>query len=328
MGTVNIPLDKAELLSTFLEAVLYGFSLLMFGGTIWALLARRSTVPVNPRMLAVACMLLFLSTVHLVIDIIRIMEGFALSRDPAGYFFNVSHWTFVTKNYVYAGQTVIGDAVILYRCHAVWQSMFVMVLPVLLWCGAAVAAFVCPYVESIATQEGVFGGTLSNWIISFFTLTLATNFLTTCLLAYRIWYVDRKTAIMRGQQPSQLMPMLHIIVDAGVIYSLTLFAALICFVNESNGQYVILNVITPIISITFYMVIIRVGLSHWVNQSINSIHQHRYHSSISGSYETNRRSRLTQHHVSILNETKLDIVPHSPTSLTTAIGCGGNRNAV
>lgn len=54
---------------------------------------------------------------HLIIDIIRIMEGLILYRDtypggPISYFSNVSQWTFVTKNYLFTAQTLIGDGVV------------------------------------------------------------------------------------------------------------------------------------------------------------------------------------------------------------------------
>ena len=39
-----------------------GFSLLMFGGTIWTLLSQRSTHPVNRKMFTVALLLLLFST--------------------------------------------------------------------------------------------------------------------------------------------------------------------------------------------------------------------------------------------------------------------------
>ncbi|KAG8214984.1 hypothetical protein J3R82DRAFT_8387 [Butyriboletus roseoflavus] len=117
MSNYGIPLDKAELLSAVLEALLYGFSLLMFGGTICVLWSKRSTHRVNHRMVTVACLLLLFSTVHIVIDIIRIMEGLILYRDtypegPVGFFSDVSQWTFVYKNYVYTAQTLLGDGVI------------------------------------------------------------------------------------------------------------------------------------------------------------------------------------------------------------------------
>jgi len=293
MSTNDIPLDKAELLSVLLEALLYGFSLFMFGGTIWALSSQRSTRRLNRKMFTAACSLLLFSTVHLVIDIIRIMEGFLSFRDSESsllYFSNVSHWTFVSKNYVYAAQTLIGDGVLLYRCYAVWQSKLAMIFPALFWCTAAVTGFACPYVESQVTEGGVFVGKLSRWIISFWASTLATNMVTTLMLAYRIWYVDWKATKLCDHRKSELRPMLHVIIDAGLIYSLTLFAALICYVNKSNGQYVMLDMIMPIISITFYMVIIRVGLANRANHPTNALSLG--HSSSSNVFSGDRGSKF------------------------------------
>ena len=51
------------------------------------------------------------------IDAIRVMEGFiylpvTYQGGRIRYFSDVSHWTFVAKNYVYAAQTLIGDGVV------------------------------------------------------------------------------------------------------------------------------------------------------------------------------------------------------------------------
>ncbi|KAN0082458.1 hypothetical protein V8E55_008253 [Tylopilus felleus] len=269
MGAHDIPLDKAELLALVLEALLYGLSLFMFGGSIWALSSQRSTLRVNRKMFTVSCSLLLFSTSHLVIDIVRVMEGFVLQpEERIAFFWDVAHWTFVSKNYVYAAQTLIGDGVVLYRCYAVWQSKPVMILPTVLWVAVGVTGFGCPFImtEAHSNQDGVFSHTLSRWITSFWASTLATNVVTTVLLSYRIWYIDSKTTRLCEHKESQLRPVLLIIVDAGVIYSCTLFAALICFKMQSNGQYVLLDMIMPIISITFYMVIIRVGLAKRANR--------------------------------------------------------------
>ncbi|KAF8550419.1 hypothetical protein OG21DRAFT_1419724 [Imleria badia] len=323
MSTNDIPLDKAELLAVVLEAFLYGFSLFMFGGTIWALSSQRSTLQVNRKMLAVACSLLLFSTVHLVIDIIRVMEGFILlpSTYPGGrisYFSDVSHWTFVAKNYVYAAQTLLGDGVVLYRCYAVWQSKLVMILPALLWCAVGVTGFSCPYTESLTKQGGVFEESLSRWITSFWTSSLATNIVTTLMLAYRIWYVDRNATNLCDHRKSELRPILLIIIDAGTIYSLTLFAALICYVNKSNGQIVVVDMIMPIISITFYMVIIRVGLA---NRANHLVHTNLGHTSPGNSLVGDRRSRVHPP----LN--KLDDGHHSWMSPTSPVSSKQNRQS-
>ena len=64
------------------------------------------------------------------------------------------------------------------------------------------------------------------------------------LLVCRIWYVGHKATKLRSHPHSHLRPILHILVDAGAIYSLTLFVALICFLMETNGQYVVLDMVS------------------------------------------------------------------------------------
>ena len=51
--------------------------------------------------------------------------------------------------------------------------------------------------------------------------------------------------MLRGHRHSQLRPILHILVDAGAIYSLTLLVGLVCFVSQTNGQYVVLDMVSP-----------------------------------------------------------------------------------
>ncbi|KAF8553232.1 hypothetical protein OG21DRAFT_1497832 [Imleria badia] len=205
----------------------------MCGGTIWTLVFKRSTHRVNRKMLTVACMLPLFSTVHIVTNMIRVIQGLILYRDsykggPIGYFSDLSQWTFVAKNHVFTAQTLIGDGVVPYRCYLVWQSKLVMILPVLLWCTVATTGIATTYTASKVTHDSdkIFGGTISQWIASFFATTLATNILTTLLLASRIWYIDRKVRRLYVSCEFTMWPILQIIIDAGVIYSLTLWQRL------------------------------------------------------------------------------------------------------
>lgn len=62
------------------------------------------------------------------------------------------------------------------------------------------------------------------------------------LLAYRIWTIECDVAPIRASK-STLMPVLRVLVDAALLYSATLFTALLCFVNANNGQYVVLDLV-------------------------------------------------------------------------------------
>lgn len=265
--TSNIPLDTASVISTVLEGMLYGFSLLMFIGTSWALFRRNVSRAANLRMATVACSLLLFSTAHMIIDIIRTDEGLVQQRStflggPIAFFSDVAQWSFVYKNLLYTLQTLVGDGVVIYRCYVVWQSWYIIIIPCVMWCSVAVTGAGSVYSISQATvnKEDIFAPGTGPWITSFLAATLFTNLLSTSLLAYRIWSIGRRmtnVALATGI----VWPIVRVILDAGILYSLSLLAALVCFIAQNHGHYVLLDMIMPIISITFYMVIIRITIT-------------------------------------------------------------------
>ncbi|KAI0266375.1 hypothetical protein BC834DRAFT_823587 [Gloeopeniophorella convolvens] len=261
-----LTLDKGGIISTVLEGILYGFSLFMFGVTLWVLIYRRTTKRVNRIMVVISILLFVFSTMHIGIDIHRIVEGLVNNREfqpggPAVWFEDPSQFTFVFKNAVYSFQTVTGDAVVIYRCYVVWQSFYVIIFPLIMLLGVCVAATGSVYACSQATlaKGGIFHASTYKWITAFYSSTLATNLLCTLLLVFRIWQINSR--VSRKQHQSNLWPVLTIIMDAGLLYSVTLMSALICFVRQSFGQFIVLDMVCPIISIAFYMIIIRVGLA-------------------------------------------------------------------
>ncbi|KAJ6500617.1 hypothetical protein C8R45DRAFT_820144 [Mycena sanguinolenta] len=267
-----LPEDKAGLLSTVLESLLYGFSLLMFIATLVILLRGQPWAQVNRPMLVVACCLFILSTIHLAVDINRLNIGLILDRNtypngPSAFFANPSENTFVFKNAVYSFQTVLGDGVVIYRCYKVWKSVWVIIFPCMLWVGVAGKFFVtaagsvysCTRPASTDTAD-IFVKELGQWITAFYSMTFSCNLVATALLATRLYMIHRGVRHSRVGN-GRTMGILLIIVDAGALYSMTLLAALITFALKTNGQYVVLDMVTPIISIAFYMVIVRVGIA-------------------------------------------------------------------
>ncbi|KAG0695029.1 hypothetical protein DFH29DRAFT_859067 [Suillus ampliporus] len=278
MASRGIPLDTSAVVSTVLEGILYGFSVLMFMGTIWALTYKRRIKDVNYTNAVVAVLLLILSTAHMVVDIIRIEEGLVTYRDtfpggPPAFFADVAQNTFVNKNLIYTLQTMLGDGIVIYRCYVVWQSIWVIVIPSVLWFGSTVSGFFAVRSVSQATTEAgnIFAKATGEWITTFYALTLATNLSASVFLAYRIWMVERSVSAIRATK-SSMMPILRVLVDAAVLYSVALFSALVCFVEWNDGQYIVLDMIMPIISITFYMVIIRIAINKNTHSYLSTAH--------------------------------------------------------
>ncbi|KAG0700782.1 hypothetical protein DFH29DRAFT_930246 [Suillus ampliporus] len=255
MASTGIPLDTAAIISTVLESILYGFSVLMFIGTMWGLSYKRAIRDVNRPIAVVAILLLILSTAHMVVDIIRLEDGLVNHGDmfpggPTSFFQEISQWTYVTKNEIYALHTLLGDGVVIYRCHVVWQSVWVIVLPSILWCGAAVTGFIAPYYASRATGDrSIYTDEAGQWVTAFFALTLSTNLMSS----------------------GTVMHIVRVLVDAALIYSAALFSTLIFFVRSNNGQYIMLDMNVPIISIAFYMVLIRVTLKKTTRNHLSTV---------------------------------------------------------
>ncbi|KAG2752611.1 hypothetical protein P692DRAFT_20319691 [Suillus brevipes Sb2] len=270
MATTGIPLDSACLLAVVLEGIVYGFSILLFIGTIWSLAARQRIHSVNRPIAAVAILLFVLSTAHMIVNIIRVEDGLVKYRDtypggPVAFFADPSQKTLLILRGLYVLQTMLADGVVIYRCYVVWQSVWIIILPCMLWCSVTATGISVVYYYSQATNASAdffanVVGEITQWVTAFFASTMATNALSSGLLAYRIWMIERNVSEVRTTK-STLMPIVRMLMDAAVLYTVVLFIGLICFVTSNNGVELVVEMIMPIISITFYMVLIRIAIN-------------------------------------------------------------------
>ncbi|KAG1850809.1 hypothetical protein DFJ58DRAFT_793152 [Suillus subalutaceus] len=263
------PLDTAAIFSTTMEGILYGFSVLMFMGTIWALTYKQHMKDINRPIAVVAILLLTLSTAHMIVDIIRIEQGLVTYRDtfpggPSAFFADVAQETFVIKNAIYTLQAMLSDGILIYRCYVIWQTVWVIIVPSLksyLLFPMEACGFCAVYsISQASSGAAIFAKATGQWITAFYSMTFATNLLASGLIVYRIWTIERNVSAIRTTK-STLMPIVHVLVDAAILYSVALFSALVCFTASNNGQYIMLDMIMPIISIAFYMVIIRIAIN-------------------------------------------------------------------
>ncbi|KAI0086917.1 hypothetical protein BDY19DRAFT_893960 [Irpex rosettiformis] len=257
-------LTEAGLLSTSLEAMLYGFSAFMYIITFWILGRKKRGRRPNYPLLVLTSALLTFTTAELIVNIVHICQGF-LGKTPLQaetYFADVTEPTFILKSMLYNCQTLILDGVVIYRAWVVWNGdIRVVVFPMLGWCGlltSIVGTIVALSTAPKSDSGNVFAKKTNQWITSIYSTTLATNLSATSLLAYRIWRVNQRTTQWRTKD--HLSPILRVVIESGALYSLTIIAALITFVIQSPGVYIILDMISPIISIVYNMIIIRIAI--------------------------------------------------------------------
>ncbi|KAJ7157768.1 hypothetical protein C8R46DRAFT_1112723 [Mycena filopes] len=250
----------APIVSFGLEGILYGFSVCMFGLTVWILLFQRHGGKVNTPMIIVACIMWILSTTRMIIDISQTVKAFtnhiSSPTAPEEFLSNFSGSIPLLNNAVYGLQTLLGDGVVLYRCYVVWGRFDVIILPFMAW--LASFGMVCWILTSLSRGTAV--PIEANEIVILYATTLAANLSGTLLLAFRIWKADQNARKLNSTH-STLRPILAVILESGALYTITLIMAMITILHFLAMEYVVNTLIPSIISITFSMVFIRVGLT-------------------------------------------------------------------
>ncbi|KAL0945861.1 hypothetical protein HGRIS_012146 [Hohenbuehelia grisea] len=83
---------------------------------------------------------------------------------------------------------------------------------------------------------------------------MCTNVFCTSAIVWRIYRTRRASDSSRGS----LFYVALIIVESGAIYTFGVLSSLIAYLVGSNGQYVTLDIVTPLSGITFSLIIIQI----------------------------------------------------------------------
>lgn len=293
MTTAHNPAGKVEVIGLALALALWGSSLPMFCWTIYILCRRRPFSATNCANVIVACLLFIISTIRVIDSAKFTLEKFFRLHDHSPGIPKAMQKSFhqetLVSSVTYGLQTMLGDAVVIYRCYVVWQSPRIIAVPVLLWCGT-IATFIGGifYMARMTiSQNTLFTSGAGRCVVAFFYLTLLTNLISTGLLAYRIRAIHgtiprSPTSMMR----STIYPIMLVIIDAGILYSALLLTAIILLCLKSSFTFAMADIIVPTISIIFYLVIMRIAAAKSSLQSPTTAHP-------SGSYSTNAGPQMT-----------------------------------
>ncbi|KAJ8595455.1 hypothetical protein M405DRAFT_355988 [Rhizopogon salebrosus TDB-379] len=257
---MGISFEGAAILSIIIESILYGISTFLFGITLWSLVYQRKSAEIAHLMVAAACLLLLLSTLHVVASANNVWQGFISSEDPEVFFEDISKNTF--KNIINELETLVGDAILIYRCYVVWQRIEVIIIPMIGYIAYLATGTYAIWIVSRLSLQSVnviFLQEMRKWVISSYSIALATNLIATSILALKLWLVHRRSSRILATG-SQVHPMLLIIMESGALYSLSLVAMLATYLSGSESSSVVLDMICQIIPIIFYLIIVRTAM--------------------------------------------------------------------
>ncbi|OAX36778.1 hypothetical protein K503DRAFT_277646 [Rhizopogon vinicolor AM-OR11-026] len=279
-----ISMQASAILAIILECILYGISTFLFGITLWALTYQRKSRDVARPMLAAACLLFLMGTLHVIFAGQNIWHGFISSAENPELYFEGSLSKDTNKFALNELETLFGDAILIYRCYVVWQRTDVIIIPIIGWIAVAITgSFTVWSLNQLPSgstaSQIVFQVETGKWVDSFYATAFVTNLITTSILALKLWLAHRRSSGVLETR-SKVYPIMRIIMESGALYFMTLVTMMATYFSSSNSSYILTDVICQIIPITFFLIIVRTAMLRFSDRTGQGLFTHTVTSNI------------------------------------------------
>ncbi|KZO99344.1 hypothetical protein CALVIDRAFT_595956 [Calocera viscosa TUFC12733] len=263
-ATTTYPVTVSSVVGTWAAMTLYGMLLILCGQTVHILQRRaRQRTPVSPVLITAALFLFLFTSADIVLQCNHELNGLLYwteSPDKDLYFLNTGNWSQVAQDVIHYANFLIGDAAMLYRAWIVWDKRWsVVAFNALLWFAAVAGSVRAVQLQAalVADQTNLYLIiNLVHWSIVVVAFSVVQTTIATGLIAYRIWKVDRASAMFKE---SSLRPVVHILVESGCLYTAFMVAVIVVLTLERVPLDFFSQIGSPITAIAFYLIIVRAG---------------------------------------------------------------------
>ncbi|KAH7882637.1 hypothetical protein F5I97DRAFT_1931248 [Phlebopus sp. FC_14] len=259
------PVTTAQIVALFMECILYGVHLVTLAqclrSLLWSDVENRLKRKINWRMLTVALLMGLIATLDVAFGLRHNLDAFVYYTGPGGpttEFAMISNWVNVMKTVDYIVQNIIGDGMLIY---VVYDRKWYYVAPsLLLWlAGSSCGVLVIVVFATLDAEIFLDASQAKPYVYSTFALTMTLNILTTLLIVYRIWSVDRQTAHTRVDiyGAPRLRFIARILIESATLYTLSVFVSFGTYIANSSANYGASYNVVQLTGICFNLVIIR-----------------------------------------------------------------------
>jgi len=258
-----------------MESVTYGCYLVLFSYNMYLQLRNYGEKGANGNrpnlLLLVASTLLFtMISAHWAIEVARVFE---VVIDLEGkipidlYFANLADPKQIAVTGLFECEVLVGDFILIYRLYHVYRPMWwVCIIPIGCWCALAVSTgLLLSNMTLVTASTGVFTERVISWITSSFSLTLCTNVYCTGLIIIRLWRGHRSVSAHVGK--SRVIKVLRIFVESAALLTICLTCTFATYEAGNNVQYGILDATSPIMGISFTLILLRLNWNRNVGSS-------------------------------------------------------------
>ncbi|KAJ6577325.1 hypothetical protein B0H19DRAFT_553347 [Mycena capillaripes] len=272
------PLERSWYIGNAFFAILYGLQISMYFQSVYYLKAGEGSRRSKMLYIAFSSALMALITIALAANLYYGQAMWIEHRDvdggPAAFFGNnIAIWynTFGTAADVTAN--VLGDGLMLYRCHVFWgHSRLAMVLPVLVYLGS-VAMGITTTIQSGLPGGDFFDGTTVNFGIPWLVLTIVFNILVTAMIAVRLLSVhSRVNKIVGKEMTKRYTGLLAVLVESALPFTLLGIVYLATYIKEIPESLWFADVWGCFVVLSPQAIILRVAMGGaWTKETFNRL---------------------------------------------------------
>ncbi|KAF9644526.1 hypothetical protein BDM02DRAFT_3121771 [Thelephora ganbajun] len=254
----------AVFLGTFLECVMYGIFFVLFIAACyvqWEKFSKRREV--NHVMAFTTVFMGSTITTNCVLSLYRAIR--AIFYVPPG----VTVYQFLDPPYdtaeiarwgVFQFQIVVADAVMMYRMYHIYnKNLLVCVIPSITITGLfAVGCGLTNRLRDLTTPRKL--KELDDWSTACFCLAIFNSLFMTLAISSRLWRVHRETTRASIQlKGSAVLRAMIALIESAALWTTFVTMNFFIFLAGSKLTYTFLLVISPVIGISFCLIIVRLG---------------------------------------------------------------------
>ncbi|KXN91385.1 hypothetical protein AN958_00908 [Leucoagaricus sp. SymC.cos] len=267
---MTLSLVGAQLAGIFCDAVFYGMFLVTSAGSIRVLLTSgrgkeerwRRPSEIRWMMAMVALLLFIVCTLDVAMGFSRNFRAFVNSDNPLATLMSPTDWTNIGQPVNEAVGAWAADFILIYRCWIVYGRRWLVIIPSGLLYLANVAISLRVF-AMMGAAKGIPTLTDANAfrasLLAFCSTIAAQNVLTTGVLIWRIWLVERSQArIFKFEdRPRYLHRISAVLAESGATYTAIVLITLVLTAAENPALYVVDNLMIQTAGIAFNLILVR-----------------------------------------------------------------------
>ncbi|KAF5312236.1 hypothetical protein D9619_002334 [Psilocybe cf. subviscida] len=296
----DISADVAYIAGVWTEGVLYGIHVIVYLTLCYIFTSRAYTRgrELSSRILLIVSTIMFaLSTAHVGLALRELFDGFVfqLKTTPGGppVFFREN--VFPKRKAIYIFNTLLGDALLVWRVYVIYGCNWIVAAPsALILVGTTITGLKTVAQNVMSEHSSVFDPSILHWVTATFVLTIATQIISTVLIAGRIYAAarpfslppmrsvnsdqtpapshkssgrgsgktlnNREDGVAMDGQRAKYLSLVFIVAESGAVYTSAALIQLITYLLNMNAGVILEMMLAQLSALVPMVIIVRVGL--------------------------------------------------------------------